>query len=72
MPPRSEFSNCPSFALGVSDGFSLSREAPDTLAVMRFVALFPSFVFAGIVAVFMPMPLAWELLGRPNESYPEP
>ena len=72
MPPRSEFLNCLNFALGVSNGFSLSREARDALAVMRFAALFPSFVFAGIIAVFMPMPLAWELLGQPNESYPEP
>jgi hypothetical protein len=39
--------------------------------ILRFLPVLLSVAFAALIAVLVLTPLAWNLMGRPNETYPE-
>jgi hypothetical protein len=42
-----------------------------TAMIVRFLPLCISVLFAAVIAVLVMTPLAWNLMGRPDETYPE-
>jgi len=39
--------------------------------IVRFLPLLLSVVFAAVIAILVMTPLAWNLMGKPDETYPE-